>query len=285
MMRRLTVPFLALAVAGTVALGTPVAAQSTSSDLERIANSGQALIKAGSAKFTGKVDVSGAGVTSQQGAVSFSGAFNFKRRLGQFKIDAAALGTRGGAKITFLLVNDVAYIRLDALKGRTGTLPKALRGKKWLKLDLKALGAGSGTIGQTDPTSSLFALRGVTQGIQNLGTDQVGGVTTTHYRVQLDLAKALQQVPAGQRAAAQQALQALGTGIVPADVWLDRQNRLRRFSLTLHTTTAGATATIVETFEFSAFGTPVSVSAPPSSDTVDFTQLFSGLGTGASSSS
>jgi len=65
---------------------------------------------------------------------------------------------------------------------------------------------------------------------------------------------------------------------VPAEIWIDGQDRLRKESLTF-TAKTGTTGTPTrESFEFSAFGTPVHVTAPPARDVVDFSQLFGSLG-------
>src|ERR1700674_3467668 len=96
---------------------------------------------------------------------------------------------------------------IGSFKGLThGRLPRALAGKQWLKLDLKTLGLDAGQLGQANPSSSLDILRGVTSDIQNLGPDTVGGVSTTHYRIQIDLAKALQNTPSSLRGVVQRGM-------------------------------------------------------------------------------
>lgn len=279
--RTLIAPLVALMLATACSLGSAVASADTGGDLARIAGSGQALTKAGSAKFTGTVEI-GRGVTSSSSpsaTVSFTGAFDFKHRNGRFTIDSSALGTAGSAaKVQFLLVNGVAYISLDSLKGLTsGSLPPSLAGKKWLKLDLKLAGASANQLNQANPSSSLDTLRGVTSDIQNLGSDTVGGAATTHFRIHIDLVKAIQSAPAAQRARVQKSIDALGgSGVLPADIWIDRQGRPRKFAVTFTAKTATTTTSASESFEFSDFGAAVNIAAPPSNQVADFTQLLGG---------
>jgi len=276
--RRWSIPLAVLAVTGALALAAPLAAATgTTTDLQRIQQSGQALIKSGSARFAGRVTISSASTTS--GTVSLSGAFDFQHRQGQFNIDAAALGASAGSgRLTFRLVNNVAYLSVGSFRSLThGTLPAELDGKQWIKIDLSALGASAGSLNEANPSSSLDYLHGVTS-VQNLGPQPVSGVPATHYRVELDLTTALANLPANERSQVQSTLGALGgTGTFPADVWLDAKGRPVKLSIDV--IGQGATPThLQETFQYSDFGTPVQAPVPPSSQTVDFTKLVQQLG-------
>jgi hypothetical protein len=298
--RTLIVPLVALILAAPCSLSATAASADSGGDLARIAGAGQALTKAGSAKFSGTVEIASTSTPSAgtvnltstldrkagaplstSGKVSLTGAFDFKHRNGRFTIDASALGSsRRLAKVQFLLVNGVAYFSLDSLKKlTTRKLPHSLAGKQWLKLDLKAFGASPSQLNQADPSSSLDALRGVTSDVQNLGTDTVGGAATTHYRIHLDLAKAVQSAPPAQRAQIQSSIDALGgSGILPADIWIDRQGRPRKISLSFTAKTETTSISGSESFEYSDFGAAVSITAPPANQVADFSQLFSQLG-------
>jgi hypothetical protein len=112
----------------------------------------------------------------------------------------------------------------------------------------------------------------------------------TRYRLQLDLSKAAENAPANLRAQVQQAIQALGrSGLIPAQVWVDRAGRLRRFSFSATATVGSSSRRIVESYDFFGFGTQVHVTAPPGGEVLDFTpfltQLGSSLGSGTVTSS
>ena len=280
MIRRVGRVVLAVLVGcGALALGvsTAGAAGTGNDDLARIANSGAALVKAGSARFSGRVLLSG---TSTSGAFTLSGIYDFKHHEGQFNIDASALGvTNASGRITFRLVGGVAYLSLGSFRHLSGgSVPSELAGKQWISIDLAALGASAGSLEQASPASSLDFLRGVTTDVQNLGPAVVNGVPTTHYRIDIDLTKALANVPPADRASVQDLIGALGgASHLPGEEWLDRQGRPVKVSF--HVTGTGAhPVQFSETFYYSHFGVPVRVPVPPASQTVDFTKLIQQLG-------
>jgi hypothetical protein len=195
--------------------------------------------------------------------------------------EAAAPGAPGVAgNLTFLRVGDVLYLSVDSFKnlirGKASLLPA---GKRWLKIDLKTLGAGgAGSLNQANPASVLDFLRGVSA-VRNLGSATVRGAATTHYEITIDLAKAVQKAPASQRAQVQQAAIAIGgSRTIPAGVWIDARGRIRRFSSTVDVRQSSGTAHVIGTFEYSNFGTRVSVTAPPAGEVLDFSQFLGQLG-------
>ena len=275
--RSVCVSVVALALSGMLAVAAPFAA-ATGNGLDRVAQSGQALLHAGTARFAGRISITGSSTTS--GTVGLSGAFDFTHRSGQFNINAAALGATGASgRLIIRLVGNVAYLSVGSFRHLTpGALPRQLEGKQWLRLDLSTLGATAGELQQANPASSLDFLRGATSSVENLGTERVNGVPATHYRIEVDLTQALERVPANQRSQLQATLGALGgASQFPADVWLDAKGRPVKFSFEV--TGQGATPThISETFQYSDFGTPVRTPVPTSSQVVDFTKLLHELG-------
>jgi hypothetical protein len=277
--RSVCVSVVALALSGLLAVAAPFAAATGNGNgLDRIAQSGQALLRAGTARFAGRISITGSSTTS--GTAGLSGAFDFTHRSGQFNINAGALGATGASgRLTIRLIGNVAYLSVGSFRRLThGALPRQLEGKQWLRLDLSTLGATAGELEQANPASSLDFLRGATNSVENLGTERVSGVPATHYRIEVDLTQALEKVPANQRSQLQATLGALGgASQFPADVWLDAKGRPVKFSFEV--TGQGATPThISETFQYSDFGTPVRTPVPPSSQVLDFTTLLHELG-------
>jgi hypothetical protein len=278
--RTVCIPMLALALTGALVIAAPLAAASgNGSDLDRIAHSSQALVRAGSARFSGRVSITGS--PTSDGTIELSGAFDFKHRSGQFNINAAALGAGStSGRLTLRLVQNVAYLSVGSFRHLTrGSLPPELKDKAWIEIDPGKLGASAGGLEQANPASSLDFLNGTTNSVQNLGSQQVNGAPATHYRVQIDLTKALEKVPASERSQLQATIGTLGgAGIIPADVWLDTQGRPVKFELNV-TVQQGATPVhLAETFQYSHFGTPVSTPVPPKAQVVDFTALLKALG-------
>ena len=107
--------------------------------------------------------------------------------------------------------------------------------------------------------------------MQDLGQEDVGGHPATHYRASIDYTKVLDELPD----ASAQTRDALGKlGSVPADVWIDGQDRVVKTHMTIDGGALGVGAGTAEvTMELSDFGVPVDVQAPPEDQTVDFSSL------------
>jgi hypothetical protein len=158
-------------------------------------------------------------------------------------------------------------------------------GKSWVKIDLGALtGLNQAALSQSpnafaDPTQALNELRGVSRDVEDLGTESVRGVSTHHYRVDIDLKKAAASLPASARCTFQASTKMLGTSTLPAEVWIDSQGRLRqmRFSMQFPAvpgaTSGGSMDMLLDLYDF---GVPVHVKAPPASAVEDITQEAAG---------
>ena len=162
-------------------------------------------------------------------------------------------------------------------------------GKPWIKFNPSELGASSKTgldfTGQ-DPTQLLATLRGVSDSVTKVGTTEVRGVETTHYRAQVDLAKAV-QASGADASSLQEATKSLGSGTIPEDVYLDSDGLPRRFAVTVNpvipSTSAGASGgpssftVTVDLYDFGKTDTS-GITAPPADQVGDFGSLLGGLG-------
>jgi hypothetical protein len=267
--RRHLVVLVTLVVAAalvTTAAGTGVAAaRDANSDLERVKKSGDELAKSGSAKFRGTTTTAGS-----KAKVVFDGSFDFENRAGEYSVDVASIGLQGSGKVKVLLVGGVMYLSLDALEGGDPSSNPALAGKKWLKLDPQLFGGG-GEIGQSNPKGSLDALRGV-KSVKRIGSESLRGTTTTRYRATIDAQQAVDNAPEDQRAEVQSSVAALGSGRVPADVWVDGKGRLRK--IRLHIAASPATTKGSVAFEYFDLGAGVQVEEPPASEAIDFLEVL-----------
>jgi hypothetical protein len=167
--------------------------------------------------------------------------------------------------------------------------------KPWMEMDLDdvAKQQGSVNLGQTqsgvaqDPTGQFEYLRGVSESVEKVGKEQVRGTQTTRYRVTIDLKKAAAQEGPEAREAYDETIEMLGASKLPVGVWLDDQNRIRRFAMNLtipmpeNAASPNAsledaktrTQTVVEYYDF---GVPVDVQAPPRDQTMDGSKLLAG---------
>ena len=101
--------------------------------------------------------------------------------------------------------------------------------------------------GGTTPDRLLDDLIDSSKEVEKLGSEEIRGVTTTHYRAQL---KETKVGPDGDKSAT-------------VDAWIDEQDLPRR--VRVPSNTEGGASAVVDLFDF---GVPVAVEAPPASDIV-----------------
>jgi len=139
----------------------------------------------------------------------------------------------------------------------------------WVKISLPAAGRKAAAIlggSQSSPQDALRVLRESASSVTKVGTGQIAGTPVTHYR---DTVKS-QLV----------------------DVWVDAQHRVRRLQVisslpgtdtaapavpsgpSVRPSSASGQQRLQVTLNLSGYGTPVTVSPPPASQTIDLTRLF-----------
>jgi hypothetical protein len=162
--------------------------------------------------------------------------------------------------------------------------------KGWIRFDLQALGEEAGLdfdqlmqLGsQSDPSQALAYLRAASDDIQEVGSEEVRGVETTHYRMTVDLARVAAAAPPAQREALQAQVDELieksRIQNVPTDVWIDEDGLVRRQRLTYENMAfaPGVHGDMTMTMELFDFGVDVEVDPPPASQVVDLQELLKG---------
>jgi hypothetical protein len=219
-------------------------------------------------------------MATQGMSVSFTqtGAFDFAHSRGVLRMHGP-----GGMASEELFLSPRMYVRLPG-----GALGPLLRGKSWIAINDAASGAlGAsllGPFGSTDPRDLLSSLTVISRSVTKLGTATIRGVQVIHFRVSIDPAKAASRLPRWQRAGFEAFARSLGPGTIPADVWVDQQNLVRRVKLSLHPPAgpgAPAGTRLTQTADFYDFGVPVRVSAPPAAEVASLSQLAKGSATKA----
>jgi hypothetical protein len=216
------------------------------------------------------------------GSFTGQGAMDVKGPLMTMTMDMASLMSpaerKAGTKVGMVLNDQAMYMQFPGLAKETG-------GKHWMRLDLATLGEGNPFAAMAeqfrdaDPSKNVEFLEGV-KDVTTLGTEDVRGVSTTHYKVTIDLKQALNDVPEGLRAMVSEALAQMGgDGTLPGEVWLDNDGLPRRFvyDMSLPVGEGGAPAVLHFNMEMFDFGLPVSVTIPPDNDVVDAGSLFGGV--------
>ena len=132
-----------------------------------------------------------------------------------------------------------------------------------------------------DPRTVLESLRAISGDVETVGTEELRGTGTTHYRATLDLRDYEKLAPDAKRdelrSLVEQMAGQAGVGEIPVDVWLDEQGLVRKlamvFTVTQPETSESSDASL--TFELWDYGEDVAIEPPPASDVVDASALRS----------
>jgi hypothetical protein len=212
--------------------------------------------------------ISGAGVNG-----SGNGVFNTgPSRSGRLTMKVNVRGV--SVPIDSVVTGNVLYMR-SSVFAQLGLSP----GKQWVKLDLGRLAQRSGidlsSLANSSPTpaSALSYLRGSSK-VREVGSESVGGVDTTHYKVTVDLERAAAKSTGPERQSLNRVIQSSGVKKLPIDVWVDGNGYVRKVEYAQRSS-AGSKPVRV-TMNLHDYGAPITVKPPPASATVDLMQALSG---------
>jgi hypothetical protein len=189
-------------------------------------------------------------------------------------------GDAGAWKIDAVQDGKVVYLRFPAIASQ---LPE---GKTWVKVDPESTGKTAGfdlselrELSGTDPRSLLDLLKAVSGEIETVGTDELRGVETTHYRATIDLSKYEELVPPAERkelgSMAEDLVEQSGLAEMPFDIWLDEDGHVRKVEATVAAAPEGTSEEVEAslTFELYDYGEDVDISPPPAEDVADESAL------------
>lgn len=231
-------------------------------------------VAAGSSRFAFSM-------TFESGATSYApastlevrgeGIYDFEGQIGEAEVVSTGGGlpeTRGRS----IFENNVSY---DQPEGET----------RWYRTDFTEL--VDTPVGQQDPAQQLQLLRGVSDGIREVGQEDLRGTPTRRYAITIDprlLAENVSVVVQG--GAVESALQSAEP--MPGNVWVDADGRVRKFDVTIVVTgssvelppeiandpafaeqLAGLRNSSLLTVEYFDFGVPVDVTLPDPALVVD----------------
>jgi LppX_LprAFG lipoprotein len=145
---------------------------------------------------------------------------------------------------------------------------KTVTTKPWVLLDAAKLGLDAGDLAASqgiDPTQGLDMMAGLAAGAKPAGGEILDGVSTTKFTAVLTAEALTKNLPAAQAADVKKLMGAAPS--LPASVWIDEQNRVRRLDVTF-TVAQGTTKTVsTASYTFSKFNEPVAV-VPPAANLV-----------------
>lgn len=284
---------IAAALAGLVLTGCANAAvlqrPTTPEDaLARVQGAAAKVTEARTARFSMVSSTIFAGEPVAAGTATIVGVYDYVAHKGQMDTTFKAAGIPARVTQRMLVIGSAVYTQMPKPPDQPDGAPPIPQEqhKPWVKFELpkevadqSAFGPGLGlwaADGPVDPTEALRYLKAASSKVEVVGEEQVRGEPTTRYAVTLDPAKQAAQLPAELAASFDE----MGlTFPKPADVWIDRQGRLRkmRYAATVKvppdvmpgegasTTGASDRITVDSTLELYDFGVEVRVTPPPAS--------------------
>ena len=235
-----------------------------------VAAAGAKTTDAGSARMSFKASFTG----STSGSLSGEGVF--AKRRGHLTLDMSDFSAGAvvpDGKAEFIFDQLVYYMKLPG----SNALPLP-PGKEWFKIDLQQVSQKQGLdlgqltqLSQSDPSQALDFLRGASDDFEKVGTEDVRGVSTTHYRGTIDLTKVADGASPDMAEEYRKLAQLAPSTKVPMDVWLGDDGLVRRIRFEQ---ALGDNSTMTMDEELYDFGTEVDVTPPPDDQVVDLTALL-----------
>lgn len=258
-----------------------------------------------SAKFTMTMSMPGAAAGAATGAApsatKASGTLGWNPTVMDMSMDASGLGEGAAGDVRAKMVDSVMYIDFSSQLKSDPEAAKAFGGKRWIKMDFKALakevpgGEGAATSDllsnsfqeQQSPAEQLGSLLQA-PGISRVGTETVDGVKAEHYKGHLTVDEALTSSSAAKGLTDDERKQLVGTmkkaGITAEDfnVWVGADSFPVRVDVAMDT--SAGTMTMSE--HLSDFSTKAAaVQAPPAGQTFSLEDMMKELQQSAAASS
>ncbi len=161
------------------------------------------------------------------------------------------------------------------MDGKTMYMKMALLGDGWFKTELEGQDASGNPLsaGLENPTKILAWLQAASDDVTHVGTEEIRGQQTDHYRTTLDLREATEQLDGDAREEVEKAIELLGQSEFPVDVWVNKDGLPARLAYEM---TFGDSAeallqdaSFTYTMEFFDWGKPVSVAVPDPTEVTD----------------
>ncbi|MCP9212156.1 DUF1396 domain-containing protein [Streptomyces cucumeris] len=217
------------------------------------------------------------GRTPEEGRFSGEGAISFKPKA--MRMTMRTLDQGDDVSLEMRFIGKTMYMGSDEFAPE-------MEGKRWIKLDVSTLGKGgsgdrsaSSLSGQADknPADESTFLSS-SDNVKRVGKETIDGVSTTHYRgtVTVDQMRAsLKGEDAETRERREknfEQLDEMGIERVSMDMWIDGEHHTKRFRMR----GKGDKGPLDNTVTFLSINKPVTVKAPPASETRDLADLSEG---------
>lgn len=169
-------------------------------------------------------------------------------RFGEEGVEMKASST-GAQPMELILIDQAMYLKSADL----GT------GDKWLKVDLSDPNSLFGMIGKATDPEVMFKAMEAPKKLELVGTEEVDGVETNHYRITMDPTKYLEAMEFPP------AMADMMPKELVTEMWVDGDDLPRKFSQSLEVPAMGGGKPTSTSSEgtYSDFGTDVEIEAPP----------------------
>lgn len=157
----------------------------------------------------------------------------------------------------------------------------------WVQIPSMGVVESVNSVEGTTNCDFMDALSAVGGQVEEVGSEEVSGTATTRYSGKVDVAAALDEIPADKKAEVDRALERFGDASteVPIEVWIDAEGLVRRFeaSYAMRHAAGDGTAVANVTVELSRVGEPVDIQIPPADQIgqFDLTAMMGGMMGGA----
>ena len=171
------------------------------------------------------------------------------------------------------------YVRGEIFEEIPG-LSDLVPGKSWVSVELADAttitgGRTGGFAGGGNPTAMLALLSRHGDKARSTGSTSIDGVAVTGYRIKLDPSVIDQELSSADLPQwTGSAMDRSALGSTYDSVFVDRKGELREFAVHSVIGTGPDRITIDESLQLSEYGTPVTVTPPPSSQVVGIRQLL-----------
>ncbi len=167
-----------------------------------------------------------------------------------------------GMELEVRTVDGTVYLRLPDIARPAGF------DASWI--GMPATAGASAMTGTYDAGSLLDTLQGMGSDVEELGEEDVNGQDAHGYRITVDVARAMDEVPEADRARMEDALsqlQASAPPEIPMDVWVTDDGLPVRMVMTMEGM-GGTPADLRMQIDYVDFGIDVDIEPPPADDTV-----------------
>jgi hypothetical protein len=210
-----------------------------------------------------------------------SGEFDYAAKEGRLTMDygsvLSAAGRSGNGDMEILTKGSVYYVKWPLLS----SVVKAKT--PWVSFDITKLDEISGidtsslrSVNQGDPSQTLVYLKAAGT-VEDQGTEDIDGTSTTQYHAVIDLNRIPGLAPADQRDAVAASVRTLketyGINELPLDVWVDDDGLPRKLFYEISTTVQGTDVKTSLEMKLSDYGINVDVQPPPASQVTDLATL------------